>query len=182
MIKRILLSSLDSFGRRFGYNVDYLRHLVRTDLSGFWKFSLATRLAFHRTGVPAATWYAAKIITARAEDCGPCTQLVVDMALRDGVPDGIVTAVLTDDEAAMGADAAVGWRLARGVTERRGDLLAEAITEAKARWGDRGHASLALVIAGSRLFPTLKAALGFAMACRRVTVAGLAVEPARRAA
>ncbi len=182
MITTLLAHSLNRFGGAFGYDVSYLRHLLRVDRTGFVKFGLATRLSFHRAGVPKAAWYAAKITTARAEDCGPCTQLVVDMALKSGVPAEAIAAMLVGDETGMGADATVGWRLARGVAEHAPDMVEQAIAEATLRWGAKGHASLALVIAGSRLYPTLKTALGFGRTCHQIKVAGTIIKPLRSTA
>lgn len=181
MITWFLLRAVGSMEREYGYDATYLRELARTDRAAFIKFALATRLSFHRKGVPAAAWHAAKITTARAEDCGPCTQLAVDMALKEGMSADIVTAILMNDEGSMGEDAAVGWRLARGVAEKRSDLLAAAIEEAQQRWGRQGHASLAVAITGTRLYPTLKAGLGHAMACHKIMVGGQDVQPSRDA-
>lgn len=179
MITWLLLRAVGSMEREYGYDATYLRELAHTDRSAFIKLSLASLLSFHRKDVSPAAWHAAKITSARAEDCGPCTQLVVDMALKDGVSPEIVTAVLTNDEGSMGQDAVVGWRLALGVTGKRGDLLQDAIVEAQTRWGKKGHASLAVAITGTRLYPTLKAGLGHAMACHKISVVGLDVHPSR---
>lgn len=179
MLSWLLLKAVASMEREFNYDASYLRHLAATDASAFRKFSLATLLSFHRKGVPAAAWHAAKITTAKAEDCGPCTQLLVDMALKDGVAAAIVTAVLKDDAAGMGPDAVIGWRLARGVSGKRHDAIDEAIGAARGRWGERGATTLAVAITGARLYPTLKLGLGYSKACRQVTVGREQVRPTR---
>jgi hypothetical protein len=44
---------------------------------------------------------AAKLVGAFAENCGPCTQLVVDMAQRDGVAAQTLRGVLQNDAGAI---------------------------------------------------------------------------------
>jgi hypothetical protein len=50
------------------------------------------------------------------------------------------------------------------------------------RWGPRALLSLAFAITASRVFPTIKYALGHGKACQRVTVAGEHVAVVRSAA
>ena len=50
------------------------------------------------------------------------------------------------------------------------------------RWGRRALVTLALAITGSRLYPTLKYALGHGQACMRVRVGGADLPVLRRAA
>jgi hypothetical protein len=45
------------------------------------------------------------------------------------------------------------------------------------RWGEKGLTSIALALTTSRMYPTLKYALGYGKACSKVTVAGDAIEP-----
>ena len=182
MIDSILLFAVGRMERRYGYDASYLRDLAKADPAAFRKFILATFFANHAGGIPAPARYAAKIVATRAEDCGPCTQLAVDMALEDGVPAEVVSAILSDDEPAMGMEAAIGWRFAKGLTEHRTDLLDAASAEAERLWGTRGRTGLAVAVTGSRLYPTLKAGLGHAKACQRIAVAGRTIGPARPAA
>ena len=58
----------------------------------------------HREVVPVEASFAAKITGALAEDCGPCTQLVVDMALEAGMAKDQIEAVLRRDPRAMNDD------------------------------------------------------------------------------
>src|SRR3989442_13011245 len=84
----------------------------------FFKFSKIFSLAAHRENVPPDAWFAASIAATLAEDCGPCTQLVVTMAERAGVSPATLRAILTGDEQGMAADAALGFRFAKSVLQR----------------------------------------------------------------
>ena len=179
MIRWLIERQLAAFERRWHYPMDYARTLLRASRGGFWRFARVMPLAAWRDGVPLAAWHAAKLVAVRAEDCGPCTQLVADMAHADGVPAALLRAVLLGDPAetqALDADAALAAHFARcWATGSPG--LADARDAVRRRFGERGLASLALAMSGARLFPMIKSALGHGEACRRVQVGGEALAP-----
>jgi alkylhydroperoxidase family enzyme len=179
MIRWLIERQLANFERRWHYPMDYARALLRASRAGFWRFARVMPLAAWRDGVPPAAWHAAKLVAVRAEDCGPCTQLVVDMARADGVADALLCAVLRDDDAqirALDADTALAAYFARCWTTGSPGL-AEAREALRQRFGERGLASLALAMSGARLFPMIKSALGHGQACQRVQVGSEAMAP-----
>jgi len=163
---------LAKFERQFDYDVSYLRELYEASPRAFFRFSRISAMAAHREVVPREPWFAAKIIATLTEDCGPCTQLVVTMAEREGVSPAILRAIIAGDEAAMSPEAALGYRFAKAVIERDITRAEPLRREVVSRWGKKGLASLALTIAASRVFPALKYAVGHGQSCSRVRVAG----------
>jgi hypothetical protein len=180
MIDWFLHRRLAAFEGHYDYDASYLHRLLKTSRRAFLRFSRATAMGQHRDGVPLEPWFAAKLVAASSEDCGPCTQLGVDFAREAGIPDAVVRAVLRDDTAALPADAAVAVRYARAAIAHSADLPA-ATQEVVWRWGERGLVSLAFAITGTRLYPMLKYALGEGHACLKVTVGGESVAVARTA-
>jgi alkylhydroperoxidase family enzyme len=180
MLKWLIKNRLNAFERRFGYDVTYARELLATDTRAFLHYARVAGLSAYRRDVPVDVYYAAKLTAIVAEDCGPCSQLVVAMALGDGVDPRTVAAVVAGDEhdAVLGEPARLGVRFARAVLAH--DPAADELREIVARrWGPRAVVSLAFAITASRLFPTLKYALGHGKACQRVEVAGEVVVPRR---
>ena len=136
-----------------------------------WMFSRAAAIGSYRRDVPLEAWTAAAIAAVRHEDCGPCTQLGVSMAERSGVDPKILRAVLAEDPDAMPDDAALAWRFARATIAH--DSSADRYrNEIIKRWGPRAVISLAFAIVASRIYPTVKYAMGHGQACTRVVVAG----------
>ena len=84
--------TLRAFAKRYGYDVSYLQMMLNHSPSAFFKFAPVMKAAAHREAVPIEASFAAKIVGALAEDCGPCTQLVVDMALEAGMAPSIAVA------------------------------------------------------------------------------------------
>ena len=134
-------------------------------------FSKATAMGNYRKDVPAAAYCAAGIVGTMAEDCGPCTQLVIDMAQRNGVDPDILRGIVARDVSALPFDVALAMRFAEASLQHapEADDLREEIVR---RFGKRGLISLAFALTSARLYPTLKYALGHGRACTRITVGG----------
>lgn len=177
MLRWIARRRLAAFERAFDYDTSYMREMLDASRRGFMRFAPVSKMAAHREDVPLDTWYAAKLTATMAEDCGPCTQLVVRMAEAEGVSQSVLRAILEGDERAMGADAALAQQFTRAALAH--DLQADALREKiVARWGERAVVTLALVIAASRVFPTVKYAMGHGKACSRIRVGDIETRPA----
>ncbi len=169
MIKWALNKAMDKFEREWKYDASYMRDIIDASPLGAWKFSRAAALGQFRRDVPLEPWYAAGITAVRREDCGPCTQLGVAMAERAGVSPAVLRAVLSDDPDAMPPDVALAWKFTRATLAH--DLSADEFRdEIVKRWGRLGLISLAFAITASRIYPTVKYALGHGKACTLVYV------------
>lgn len=172
---------LRAFSGRYGYDTSYIEKILNQSPAAFFKFAPLMKAAKHREVVPVEAAFAAKITGALAEDCGPCTQLTVDMALEAGMSKSQIEAVLRRDLRAMSPDTALAFQFADAVIRRSldDDKYRDAVC---ARWGEKGVIDLAMALQLGRMFPMLKLALGFAKECRRVTVAGDQVDVVKQAA
>jgi hypothetical protein len=172
MIRWFLNRQMNAFERQFDYDMSYARDILAAGLGAFWSFSRIFGMAQYRKDVPRDAWYAAKIAAALSADCGPCTQLVVNMAEREGVSAANLRAALAADEPAMTPEVALGFRFAQAVVARRLEKADNLRAEILRRWGRRALVSLALTIASSTVFPNVKYALGHGHACTQIRVAG----------
>lgn len=172
MIGWLIRKRLDAYERQFNYDVGYLRDIYAASPRAFRRFAKFLGLSRYREDVPNDSWYAAQLVGTLAEDCGPCTQLVVTMAERAGVNAATLRAILAGDEATMSADASLGYRFARAVLSREVVLADRLREDIVSRWGQKAVISLAFAVASARVFPTVKYALGHGKACIRIRVAG----------
>jgi hypothetical protein len=181
MRKFIARRMLRGFAKRYGYDTSYAEAMLNEAPSAFFKLAPLMKAAEHREAVPVETSFAAKLTGALAEDCGPCTQLCVDMALEAGMAKDQIEAVLRRNVKAMTPDVALGFRFADAIVRRsvEDDAYREAV---RARWGDKGVIDLAMGLQMGRLFPMMKLALGYAKECRRVSVDGHQVDVIKQAA
>src|SRR3954451_14792613 len=123
--------------KRYNYDTSYLEMLLDASPSAFFKFAALAKAANHREVVPVEASFAAKIVGALAEDCGPCTQLVVDMALEAGMAKDQIEAVLRRDPRAMSDMTRLAFKFADAVARRSTDD--EEFRDAvRAQWGEKG--------------------------------------------
>ncbi len=180
MIRRLLHSIIRRFEKRYGYDATYLHEVADISVGAFMKLGLAQAMNTHREGVPLDALFAARITAVRFEDCGPCAQLMINMALKAGVEPTMVHAIVVRDTDRMSDDAALGMRFADAVLAHASTDVTRAA--ALARFGEKGLVTLACSIAATRIYPTMKRALGHAHTCERLRVGAETVVAARAAA
>ena len=173
MLKALLAGQIDRMERLWAYDASYMRRVLAASPATFLKFGFVTGLV-DRKAAPADALAAAGIAGTLAEDCGPCTQIGVDMAAAGGVEPEVLRAILAGDEAGMGDTAALAWRFARASLARDMETCDPLRDEIVRRWGERGLVAVSMALMTARMYPTLKYALGHGKACSKVTVAGVA--------
>ena len=181
MLKWLIRRRIAAFERTWNYDASYVRDILEASPRAALLFNRIAALAAYHRDAPAEALYTAKITTTRAEDCGPCTQLGVTMAERDGIDPALLRAIIDRDEAHMTEAARLGFRFAQATLahDSAADDLRQQIVQ---HWGHRALVSLAFAIAGARLFPTVKYALGRGKTCQRITIGGTTRPTLRQAA
>lgn len=174
MIRWFLASQLAAFQKKWNYDVGYARQALEADPMAVFALFTVSGLMGGRRGAPAAVTHAVKLVGVITEDCGPCSQLAVDMALADGVDPAVLHAVATRDFVAMPEEVALAVRFAEA-SLAHSPAADEPREEIVRRWGQRGLVSLAMALAAARVYPTVKYALGHGRACVRLNVAGQSV-------
>lgn len=149
--------------RMFGDAEPYYDDL--SDAGGFAveKFQHSMVLSGHYYHAPIEMIHMARLGSTRAEDCGPCVEIVRNFALADrmaperlqnalmGQPDNQVDALAYDFGAAIAS----------------GDVVqaAEVGEQIEAQYSRPVRTELTLAAASGRLFPAIKRGLGYASAC-----------------
>lgn len=172
---------LKAFADHYDYNVSYMANMLDVSPEAYFKFAAITDLAQHREAAPVDATFAAKLSGALAEDCGPCVQLVVRMAQEAGMDDRQIEAVLTRDPGIMEPETLLGFRFADSLVRRKPDL--DGIRdEVELRWGEAAVIDLTFAVQIGRVFPMVKAGLGFAKTCERVQIGNHTVDVHKEAA
>lgn len=172
MLRAILRRRLRAFEKQWGYDAAYMRDLIDASPWTFIRFGFVTALG-QTKGAPGEAMAAAGIVGTLSEDCGPCTQISVDMATAQGVKPDVIRAILVGDRFAMGEAAALGYSFARAVLDRDLEGADAARDEITRRWGKRAVVALSLALTAARMYPNLKYGLGHGRSCTRVIVAGV---------
>jgi hypothetical protein len=172
MIRWFLRRQIARFERIWNYDAGYLHELIDIDPRALLTFGKVQALTKYRKDIPPAPYCAAGIVAVMAEDCGPCTQLGIEMAERAGVDPAILRAVVARDYQKMPYEVALAVRFAEATLHhapQADDLRDEVIRQ----WGKRGLLSLSFAMLSARMYPTLKYALGYGKACTRLTIGGV---------
>ncbi|HVN64627.1 MAG TPA: hypothetical protein VMT58_08305 [Candidatus Binataceae bacterium] len=157
---------------KLGQPLDYLRDIATASPAAFYEFLMFMPFAGHRKAAPTDGYFLASIGALQHEDCGPCLQIVVDQAIAAGVPESSISAALAGGST-LAPDRKLFLDFGRAVAAN-----APEAEELRMRLAEQLPAGamvdLAIVVAASRVFPTLKRGLGRAQSCSivRVTVAG----------
>ncbi len=147
-----------------GESADFLRDIWRASGAALFKFALFLPLALHRKAAPATLYHVAQLVAVRHEDCGPCLQTIVGYAKKAGIDPAIIRACIAGQPDRLPDDAALAYHFAEAVVSQ--DAAAADLSAAVARrHGEATRVDLALTIAATRMFPTIKRALGHAQSC-----------------
>lgn len=171
MLTWLIKKRLAAFAKKYDYDTSYMRELLTVDARAFWAFARTQSMENYRRDIPMHVYYAVKLTGVMAEDCGPCTQLAVGLAIEHGITPAVLASIVRGDVTAMSEEVALGVNFARACLTHAVEAEAYRDEIAK-RWGPRALVSLAFALTMARVYPTLKYALGFGKACSRVVVGG----------
>jgi len=169
MTNATLMNQIDAFEKQMNYDASYMRAILAASSEAMEKFFGFMSLAHHRTAAPVETVAVARIVAARSEDCGPCLQITVDFAQVDGVSPDLIQLVLDRRVAELPPLLATVYQFAEAVCAINPEAETYR-TQLEQELGHEAMVDLALAIATTRVFPTVKRGLGFATSCSKVAV------------
>jgi len=171
MLGWFLRRQIAKFERTWHYDASYMHEMIDTDPQAMLAFGKLEAIRRYRKDVTPAALAAAGIVAVMSEDCGPCTQLGIDMAERSGVDSAVLRAIVARDFAAMPDEVALVVRFTDATLRHapEADALREDVIR---RFGKRSLTTLAFTILRARMYSTLKYALGHGRACMRLTIGG----------
>jgi hypothetical protein len=167
MIKFILRKMLRNFGKTYDYDTTYMLEVADIWPGAALRYLGLTAVSQMKGPVP-EVWAGAALASTLDGDCGPCAQLIVDMALKAGVDEAHIIACLARDFAAAGP-AGLGFRFAEAAIS--GDIQADSLRdEIRAAHGEKAVIACAYAAASGRAYPVMKRALGHGKACQQITL------------
>jgi AhpD family alkylhydroperoxidase len=169
-MNRWLLTKFLAWGRTLigDVNMDYAYHLRDVAPSRLWRFSMIKVVEGGRKHTPADAYHAAGMAAAMVEDCGPCVQIHVNLALKDGVDGDVLRALAARTLNKVPPHVALAF--AYGDAVSKGEMADEMRDEIRKLWGEKGLIELAFTIATARFYPAVKRGMGYAHTCERVVV------------
>lgn len=168
LLKWILRRKVAEFERANHYDMGYARAILEGNPQALLALHRAAGLARYRGPLGRTAHHAVKLVAALHEDCGPCLQLGVTLALHSGVDEAAIAHVICG-ESTGDPDADLVVALARAVLadDTDADALRQRVVD---RFGQDGLTAVAFALTGTRMYPMLKAVLGYAQCYPAVTV------------
>lgn len=154
--------------KQTGEDSTFMHEIADSSLKAFMKFVFFVPMSRHRSVVPVAAWHCARVAAAMHQDCGPCTQTTVNMAIGEGVAPDLLRAALNGG-AGLEGDVLLAYRYGKAVAENGPELL-DLLEKTEARFGKEGLIDLAFCVAGAAVYPTVKRAMGHGLACSQVVI------------
>jgi len=167
MIKWILRRAARAFGKSYQYDVDYMLDVIDASSGAGLRLSAFPLISQYRGPKQAhPIWVGAIFASTLEGDCGPCAQLVIDMAIESGAD----AALLRQCHEGMAEDAGevgLGFRFA--IAAIRGDMEVDQLKEQiEVKYGKRAVIAAAFAAATGRFYPVFKRGLGYGHACTRL--------------
>ena len=161
-------AALLRFGNHYDYDVGYLQEMLAASQGAYEAYLPVQGMSSFREALPLDAHHVARVATMQAEDCGACARLSLRMALEAGVSRDLLETLLCAPQT-LPAPLADVREHARTVASGQAPDL-ERTARLRAVYGDDGLAELAVCIAGARIYPALKRALGYAPTCERLSL------------
>lgn len=176
MIKWIFNKMLVSMQTRYDYDVRYMQDVLNVGSLTFLKYMGFQTMATHCGNLSDELLYAVRLRAIIEDDCGPCTQLVVNMALEAGICASLIASIINNELSDLPEEIAQVCNFTNLVIARSPE--AEDIKEqVVAKWGQQGLITIAFAISSYRVFPALKYTLGYGATCQRIQVNDVSMPP-----
>jgi hypothetical protein len=156
--------STRTFEARYGYDATYLHHLVDTSIGAGLRGAVLPVLSQYRGPAPGhPVWAGASLASVLDGDCGPCVQLVIDLALEAGV-DGDALAACVQGAPERAGAVGLGFRFAEAAIRDTPEAL-ELGARIDTEFGPETRIAASFAAATSRAYPVLKRGLGQGAPC-----------------
>ena len=178
MIKSMLKAGFAKFGRRYNYDTSYYAHITDVSTSAALRISCLPFISqFHGTEDATELWAGAIIASSLEGDCGPCVQLVIDMAREANVSGDLIARCLEGQSLEAG-DVGLGFRFAQAAISDD-PALDDLRNEIENRLGAKALVAASFAAATGRVYPVIKRSLGHGKACSRLEIDGKFIEVVR---
>lgn len=160
----VAMKFIDDFEAHYNYDCTYLRRLAEMAPEAFDTFVGFMPMGKVGASLSPDMLWTAKIAAMLTEDCGACVQLNIDMALEAGVEGELIKKIIENPEG-LDEDLRVIHKFSQAVARNYDDhhkwQQAAAQILSPLQLGE-----LAVAISSTKIYPTIKRALGEFKSCQ----------------
>lgn len=173
LLKWFLERKVAEFERTNHYDMGYARTILEASPRALITLHRAGALGQYRGPLSPSAQCGVKLVAALHEDCGPCLQLGITLALHAGIAQETIVRVICG-EPTGDADTDLVVNFSRSVLNKTSEE-SELRQRVLDRYGQDGLTAVAFSLTGTRMYPMLKAVLGHAQCYPVVNVGERAV-------
>ncbi|EQC45555.1 hypothetical protein [Bacteriovorax sp. Seq25_V] len=155
---------IDQFESHYNYDCNYMRKLAKDAPEAFKAFVDFLPMGQVGKSLPTDILWTAKIAAMLTEDCGACVQLNITMALEAGVNKNLVKNIIKAPENLEDRYKQI-YQFAKAVAANQDGHL-ELQKEISKNYTAEQVAELSIAISSTRIYPTIKRALGEFKSCQ----------------
>ncbi|MEM7469331.1 MAG: hypothetical protein AAF387_20940 [Pseudomonadota bacterium] len=169
MATRLAHREISAFEKQWRYDGGYMHDIADADLEAISRFSLLQEFAEFRGDTPTEAWYIFKLLGCLSEDCGPCAQLVVEMALSEELPPDMLAAVLAGKRELLSPLQRLYYDYACAVITH--DItIAELGQRLVEEHGATSTVAAGIALITGKAYPVMKYALGHGQHCAQISL------------
>ena len=181
MIRWLLHKGTRAFEARYDYDASYQHRLIDISKGAGLRMAVLPLFSQYRgPKVGRQVWLGAIFASTLEGDCGPCSQLILDMAAEAGA-DMAPFRMCAAGQAKDAGDVGLGFRFAMAAIS--GDAEADSLrAEIETAFGAETLAAATFGAAFGRVYPVLKRGLGYGKTCQSLKFGDSDVLDFKRAA
>lgn len=168
-----------AFERANDYDMTYVHEILDSDPNAVMILNRVSQMSHYAGPLPRDVAYAIGLVAAMHEDCGPCLQLGVTMAMKAHVPHETIARVISGEQT-NNADVDLAVAFCQAVL-RQAPNESDLREMVLAKFGRQGLTAMAFSLTGTRMYPMLKRVLGHAHCYPAVNVGNHRVKLATHA-
>jgi hypothetical protein len=154
---------IDDFEEHYDYDCTYMRDMAKSSPEGFKTYTNFMPMGSYNNKLSKNAIWVCKLASTLTEDCGACVQLAIKMALEQGVSIEIVKTTVLNPEK-LNDDLKLIFKFSQAVSLGNDDFSSLQKSVAQ-KHSNEELTELALAISSTKVYPTIKRALGHFKSC-----------------
>ena len=167
--KEKALQTIEFYKTEFNYDTTYMEEILEVSPQSYEVFENFLPMAGFSNKAPLEAINVARITSIINEDCGLCAQLYVDFAIHAGTNKEILEEIVYNQGKNLPSDLKALYDFTLMVSN--GEIInGETYTKMNELYGKEVLCEIALAIAATKVFPTIKRVLNHVKSCSLVKV------------
>jgi alkylhydroperoxidase/carboxymuconolactone decarboxylase family protein YurZ len=158
------LEMLKGFQAHYNYDTSYMKEMLKVNPKAYETFEAFLPMASFSDKTPKDVLFVAKLTSMKNEDCGECLQLNVYMAIEAGVDKEIIKEILFNKGENLNSELKEVYDFTLAVVNKE-TVEEKLYTNINSKYSKDILTEIALAIASTKVFPTVKKVLNNFHSC-----------------